>query len=48
MNEELRSEEIPKIENKKIPLWIIIMWVLGVSWIVGYVFLGVQSSPKLW
>jgi hypothetical protein len=48
MNTEFDNQEIPKIENKKVPLWIIVMWVLGISWIVGYIFLGLQSSPQLW
>jgi hypothetical protein len=47
MNQEI-NEEIPKIETKKTPLWIIVMWVFGVSWVVGYIILGMQSSPKIW
>ncbi len=38
----------PQIADGKIPLWIIVMWILGITWIVVYIYQGLQQPPQLW
>ncbi len=41
-------DENPKVAHGKVPLWIKIMWVLGITWVLTYIFLGLQSTPTTW
>jgi len=45
-NEE--NSEIPQVGNLGVPLWVIVMWVLGVLWVIGYIVLGLRSTPEAW
>lgn len=44
----MESSENPKISERKIPLWIKVMWAFGVIWIAIYVVRGLQSTPSSW
>ena len=48
MSADKSSSEKPKVADGKIPLWIKVMWVIGVGWIIVYVYLGLQQTPALW
>lgn len=43
-----RLDDQPKVAHGKVPLWIKIMWIAGILWIIGYVVLGLQSTPSNW
>ncbi|CAG0998344.1 hypothetical protein PLCT2_02905 [Planctomycetaceae bacterium] len=38
----------PQVGNLGVPLWVIIMWVLGILWVIGYIVLGLRSTPEAW
>jgi len=40
--------EKPTVADAKVPLWIKIMWAVGLLWVAGYVVLGLQSTPASW
>ena len=39
---------IPEVEDRKVPLWIKLMWVGAIIWVIWYVVMGLQSSPEKW
>ena len=43
MNQQ-NDNETPKIENQRVPLWIKVMWVLGVVWMIAYIVIGLQQN----
>jgi hypothetical protein len=45
---EQTNPDKPTIENQKVPAWIKVMWFLGVSWIIGYIFAGLKSTMTTW
>lgn len=47
MDLETKSEE-PAVGHSSVPLWIKIMWIIGVAWIIGYIVLGLKSNPTNW
>lgn len=42
------DKEKPSVAEQKIPLWIKVMWFLGITWVLSYVYLGLQHSPVQW
>jgi hypothetical protein len=40
--------ERPTVADGKVPWWIKIMWIAGIAWILGYIALGLQSTPATW
>jgi hypothetical protein len=42
------ASEKPTTGHGRIPLWIKVMWVFGVSWILGYILLGLRNGPTSW
>ncbi len=44
----MNPDKNPEVDHKPIPLWIKVMWVLGITWVVGYIFLGLQHTPLNW
>jgi hypothetical protein len=41
-------DEKPKVADGKIPLWVKVMWALGVTWILVYIFLGLRHTITTW
>jgi len=39
---------VPQVDHKPIPLWIKVMWILGVAWIILYIFQGLKHTPSTW
>ncbi len=35
----------PRMGNRPVPLWIKFMWVLGIAWVLAYIYLGLRSTP---
>lgn len=50
MSEPAKEEsyEAPQVGNHGIPLWVIVMWVIGVLWVIGYIVLGLRATPETW
>ncbi|MBI2890630.1 MAG: hypothetical protein HYY13_07580 [Nitrospirae bacterium] len=42
------SDEKPRMAESGVPLWVKVMWVIGAAWVVGYVVLGLRSTPETW
>lgn len=40
--------ETPQVGNLGVPLWVIVMWVIGVLWVIGYIIMGLRSTPEAW
>lgn len=40
--------EKPEVASGKVPLWIKIMWALGLTWVLVYIYQGLQHSPIDW
>jgi hypothetical protein len=36
------------MEDRPVPLWIKLMWIGGISWILGYIVLGLSNTPTSW
>jgi hypothetical protein len=45
---EQSNPDKPTMENHKVPLWIKVMWIAGITWIVGYIFTGLKSTMTSW
>ena len=48
MKSEKEKSEAPQVGHGKVPLWILCMWALGITWILIYIYQGLQSSPTSW
>lgn len=35
-------------EDIGVPLWIVLMWIAGIIWVIGYIILGLQATPTTW
>ncbi len=42
------KNETPEVGHKRVPLWIKIMWGLGLLWIAIYIYCGLRSNPMTW
>ena len=45
---EKAETTIPEIEDRKVPLWIKLMWLGFFAWLIWYIIMGLQSSPDKW
>lgn len=42
------ASERPQVAEGKVPLWIKVMWALGISWVLIYAYQGLHSTPINW
>ncbi|MDC1141573.1 hypothetical protein OAU50_00655 [Planctomycetota bacterium] len=47
-SQESIETDIPEIENLGIPLWVKLMWLVGIAWMIWYVVSGLSSEPATW
>lgn len=46
--ESTSEAPVPQVAHGAVPLWIKVMWALGIFWILFYIFLGLRSTPLSW
>jgi len=50
VNEEQETSlsERPEIAAGKVPLWIKVMWAIGIVWVCTYIYLGLTHTAAEW